>query len=778
MMPLSDPGPRLLPSTLALHRANHLLNSRNLQSEPLPHPLPPSLHPPAPVDLAEFDIDFILGGSLTQLGGDKLSKNAPVDVAPRRGASIPSTPTLKLGPGGVDEDTFAKFVGEFDDEYGDRRGEWTFRACNPHASAAQSPTLDSGLLTGEWESAGAGRYELFANGEVRSAQQGRVWRVRKIAKHEYELEEMKRGKEQPSEAVKANESAQRSTGIHTSDCYILACKSSHCEEGGVKLPTLTQRDIVSPKTASASKQNSGPKLRISFSDSSATERTARVGSSASTARTMAAFSQSLPLSSVFLTPRKKSQASSRGTSETVRERGRASISHAPGRKIEQPEMMKRKDRTVRPQNKEHDSNDKRRDRSLGGVFKRGIMAPFKSSVAAHEEKKALKDQRERERLQSQSWSRSGSIRTRSPRSSPGKSKLVSPVPERSVSTLGPLNTSQIAPSSFTEKGNESWLAGFHQEDRRPLPSPKPQLDDVEGLTFREGKAWHYVPDEAVAMVVPIDNDENRTPRDRTPHYSPFFVEGTRQALLVWYVPFNSETDERSTTASTSASSSRPGSDSSSSRPVTDFSYSLPKFQKLLRRHASKEKEATKRHRPDSSRDLDSDQLRAAKVSCFLHPLPFRSFRVVARVVDVDDLRSEPYGPATSFEQWREQQHRLIPQEFARTASASSSNPSPNRPHSSLPLFDDADTASGSTAPTSTIMAGRTFPTVIAVCHSRNQGVEFVLEGLDRLGFCKGESAWGPTGYEEWRGSGLSDKGRDLLDLLWAGCTGVMGLSAQ
>jgi hypothetical protein len=84
--------------------------------------------------------------------------------------------------------------------------------------------------------------------------------------------------------------------------------------------------------------------------------------------------------------------------------------------------------------------------------------------------------------------------------------------------------------------------------------------------------------------------------------------------------------------------------------------------------------------------------------------------------------------------------------------------------------------SASTAPTSTMFAGRTISTVIAVCHSRSQGVEFVLEGLDRLGYCVGESAWGPTGYEEWRGTGLSESGRELLDLLWAGCTAVMGLA--
>ena len=93
-------------------------------------------------------------------------------------------------------------------------------------------------------------------------------------------------------------------------------------------------------------------------------------------------------------------------------------------------------------------------------------------------------------------------------------------------------------------------------------------------------------------------------------------------------------------------------------------------------------------------------------------------------------------------------------------------------------MDDLDVPGPKALPESTILPGRTFPTVIAVCHSRSQGVEFVLEGLDRLGFCKGDSAWGPTGYEEWRGSGLSDKGRALVDMVWAGCTGVMGLSGM
>jgi hypothetical protein len=133
----------------------------------------------------------------------------------------------------------------------------------------------------------------------------------------------------------------------------------------------------------------------------------------------------------------------------------------------------------------------------------------------------------------------------------------------------------------------------------------------------------------------------------------------------------------------------------------------------------------------------------------LHPLPFRSFRLVARVVNIADLQSEPTTPSWSNVGAGALDSRSI------DAWASASG---NDVESSVP-------------------AGRNFPTVIAVCHSRSQGVEFVLEGLDRLGLCEGQSAWGPTGYEEWRGSGLSEKGRAVLDLLWAGCTGVMGLSS-
>lgn len=361
LLPLSDPGPRLLPSTLALHRATHLLNSKNLQADPLPAPLPPSLHPPAPVDLAEFDIDFILAGA----------------------SETSDIPAMRLDG----DDTFAKFVGEFDDEYGGRRGEWTFR--------------ESGRT---WTSPGAGVYEIDG-GDVRCSKTGSVWKTRRISGTEVELER------------------QNMT-------IILTTKAVHIEAGGYK-------------------------------------------------------------------------------------------------------RYKRK-----------------KGKGFGNAIRRG----FASMLS--DDKRVNREEKERERIQSRSWSG---------------------------------NASRV------------WV-------------PKTTT------------AWTGVPDNALAMVLPIDEA-----------YA--LNCDSSLALLVWYVPFTNQ------------------------------------------------------------------------------ELPWPSFRAVARIINIDELKTIS-TPSTS---------------------------------------------------------GRAFPTVIAVCHARAQGVEFVLEGLDRLGLCAGDSAWGPTGYEEWRGTGLSANGRDLLDTLWAGCIAVLGI---
>lgn len=289
--------------------------------------------------------------------------------------------------------------------------------------------------------------------------------------------------------------------------------------------------------------------------------------------------------------------------------------------------------------------------------------------------------------------------------------------------------------------------------------------------LRQGKAWKGVPDEAIAMIVPVEDDDAL-------HARP----STRQSLLVWFVPFNSETEDRPHTSASSASSRHSGEPAVASNATAGKgveSGSLPKFQKLLRRRASKDKVVFKRDKDGSAGSTNSSVPLPsagidAQISCASHPLPFRSFRVVARVVDTEDLRPEnETSSSSSFSPFPPSRSTS----GARAPSSLGSGQSPTQLNPSLPSTDENDMSSLSTAPTSTILAGRTFPTVIAVCHSRSQGVEFVLEGLDRLGFCYGESAWGPTGYEEWRGSGLSENGRYLLDLLWAGCAGIMGLAA-
>jgi hypothetical protein len=769
LLPLSDPGPRLLPSTLALHRANHLLNSRNLQADPLPHPLPPSLHPPAPVDLAEFDIDFILAGSQAQLGGEGVSANSTVDVLDPKPAGVLATPTLKLG---VDEeDTFAKFVGEFDDEYGGRRGEWTFRACPPRSPdqppSAWDPAGNPVVPRAEWDCNGAGKYELYPNGDVRSIQTGSVWRIRRSGGREYELEEKKRGRALAPTAIPESP-FNKPTVIVMGESIVLSSKSTHSENGGIK---LSQRQRAAYAALN-------PQLRVSISDHYQLERNARLGSadSAATAKGTAGFSSSLPL--VGFHAFKKDRQLSHGEQDaavplpSVAERGRASISAPSGRGLS-ADLLKKKDK--RSDSREVGEDDRKKAGGFGNALKRA----FKSTLAPNEEKKNAREEREREKMQSQSWSPSVS-----------RSKDYIHPSGRGVADKAGRGHVKTAPAALVERKSNSGRSTRNNSDTSdgPRPSPLSWLDADGSIRprlshrgssgggasdlpiLRQGKAWKGVPEEAIAMIIPVEDDD-------APHTRPF----TRQSLLVWFVPFNSETEDRPPTVASSSSSHQsfePHMTSNSNSVKGVDSASLPKFQKLLRRRASKDKVVFKRDKegmvglgmPSATPSGVSVD---AHLSCPAHPLPFRSFRVVARVVDTDELRPEtdtssssPFSP-------------LPPSRStsgARAPSSLGSGQSPKQLEPSLPSTDENDISSLSTAPTSTILAGRTFPTVIAVCHSRSQGVEFVLEGLDRLGFCCGESAWGPTGYEEWRGSGLSENGRHLLDLLWAGCAGIMGLA--
>ncbi|WVR05158.1 hypothetical protein IAU60_002170 [Kwoniella sp. DSM 27419] len=766
LLPLSDPGPRLLPSTLALHRANHLLQSRNLQSDPLPHPLPPSLHPPDPVDVAEFDIDFILAGSQAQLGGQGQKKNAPVDVL--RNASSPQFPTAPTLHLGVDEeDTFAKFVGEFDDEYGDRRGEWTFRACASSQPRPVSPLdpLDVARMQprAEWWSSGAGKYEIYANGEVRSLESRRAWRVCRLGRREYELEKVAT-LGQPS----SHDSSER---------YALVDKMVHRDQGGVKLPYFdASRQSSSGHQPSSSTMQSTPSSSgtRSFTEQQSpvfTERKERVDSEASTVTMTPAMSSSAPFHNAlaaFGPSKKKRHEDDKAPSKDEKAKSK-SLSRQ--RSKDDAEIRK-------------DADGKK---GLGQVLKRGFFSSIKhSSMGGSAEEKRIqreqREERERERAQAHTWSGQSNVHqpTWFSGSSRGSDAMGYRTPSQQAISVAQTNSNHSAASSSDDSRQS---ARWSSADTHGRPAPSSATSGEEHLTserqairWREGTAWKGVPAEAVAMIIPLEEIANVRPtmEAQSPKSHPMFAAGPKQVLLVWYVPFNSDTEDleaRPSTASSKASASEPSSLSSTSGSATQPS-SLPKLQKLLRRRASRDSSLKKEG--GASIPAQAGPRPPVRQGSTLPPLPFRSFRVVARLVTTDELRSEqgPVGPSSSdtaaspFDSWNKRQNVFL---NTSTAGPTSFNPSPSTQGS--PAFHAQDDKT-----TQAELTGRDMPTVIAVCHSRSQGVEFVLEGLDRLGLCKGDSAWGPTGYEEWRGTGLSEKGRELLDILWAGCTGVMGLT--
>ncbi|WRT67229.1 uncharacterized protein IL334_004195 [Kwoniella shivajii] len=792
LLPLSDPGPRLLPSTLALHRANHLLQSRNLQSDPLPHPLPPSLHPPAPVDVTEFDIDFILAGSQTQLGGQGKQKNAHIDILNSANSSLqPQTPTLRLG--GDEEDTFAKFVGAFDDEYGDRRGEWTFRACALNNTVPLSPRdpLDVSMGPGpkaEWESSGAGKYELFSNGEVRSAVTGRSWRVYKLGSREYELEEVKN-------AYNSSKTVLTHTGPHFGgERYTLAGKIVHRDQGGVKLPHFNTSNWLQPQhqehqsSSGSARSASTVHTSDSHSDNSQLERKERLNSQASTVTMTPALSHGMPLSAAMaaLAGNKKKQ------SIAEEEHHRTSFSG----KEDKPKGKG----LMRIKSKEAETEGKK-DKSLGGVFKRALKSSGLGGSSSSDEKKAQREERERERAQAHSWSGASNVThtnwfSGSSRGSDGlpykaQAHVQPSDRERAMIRSHQSASSHHSATSSSDSGGP-WSSG---EQPKKAASSTTSGEDiimaeptVTAPKCREGKAWNGVPDEAVAMIIPLDEIPLARPSlpTRQPSTHPFFLEGSKQVLLVWYVPFNAEPDDTENRPSTASSKT-----SISDLPPQPFLTSgtatpgsLPKLQKLLRRRASKDNGVIKRetisqslgniHSPIKPQAIGRQSTQQSVSGSFLPPLPFRSFRVVAKVVDVQELKSESESVFDSGMDSESTNASSDARDLKVTHSTNSPVPEGNTSN------QDEDEISPFNDYKKTVQVsktGKSMPTVIAVCHSRSQGVEFVLEGLDRLGLCKGESAWGPTGYEEWRGTGLSEKGREFLDILWAGCTGVMGLSA-
>lgn len=778
LLPLSDPVPRLLPSTLALHRATHLLNSRNLAPEPLPAPLPPSLHPPNPVDLSEFDIDFILAGSKTNLGRAGSQSSAKHRTS---GGDGPSSTYRKDIV--EEEDTFAKFVGAFDDEYGDRRGDWTFRACSPSSSGDIFPISDNELggpldttrprPRAEWDCHGAGRFEIYPNGDVRSVESGAVWRMRKTSGREFEFEQPLRAFSSLAPEPILGPNAPQPLVISPCAGYSLASKLVHTESGGVKLPFSVQREMAS-RGSRVSRRFAAARNRQSISEAPAEhqaafqqhlqqqqqqlERTRRVGSEDSDAT-------ALP------TPNNK-----RHSSITPRRSTTSPPSVSPPKEDKDPKRSQRK-------HSQDDDKQGKQKSSLSGVLKRGL---FRASNLV----KDYEDRKERNMNGHGHGHSHGSHGTPHKGGGLMTSKSL-PVPndrpsDRSDSaSASSLQSGQSQRSSARYTTSESADELADWPDDAPFGSLGLGIEDEQngGQPWKEGKAWDGVPEEALAMVIPVEGKSQSPPLSNThaatqPFINPFFVDGPRQALLVWFTPFNA-------TAPPSHHDSRFGSTSTlfkiNESPTHEESQqhgsSLALLPKLLRPRANRQDVPQSRslsstkhltgmpHTPSPDFDLEPVIGRTRRESRSLQPLPFKAFRIVAKVVDTEDLRSEPEVPVIGFEQWTEQ---------LRTGKPASPHTPPLEPYAHVPATVPEERPLAEMNVNS-VMSGRAFPTVIAVCHSHNTGVEFVLEGLDRLGLCKGESAWGPTGYEEWRGTGLSENGRQTLDLLWAACSAVMGL---
>ncbi|KAG8746357.1 hypothetical protein FRC10_005346 [Ceratobasidium sp. 414] len=85
-------------------------------------------------------------------------------------------------------------------------------------------------------------------------------------------------------------------------------------------------------------------------------------------------------------------------------------------------------------------------------------------------------------------------------------------------------------------------------------------------------------------------------------------------------------------------------------------------------------------------------------------------------------------------------------------------------------FVQSDLTSPATRPRSS--AARAFPSVIAMCNGTGTGVEFVPEGLDRLGLCLPSFEWQS---EAERFPGLTPVGVEIVEMVWAGCVAVLGI---
>jgi hypothetical protein len=653
-----------------------------------------------------------------------------------------------------------------------------------------------------------------------------VWRIKKTSAREFELEQPLRI---PHNIFSPQASGQAHSGLEPiaiAVCggYSLASKLTHTESGGAKLPLAVYREL-SAKTSRMSRRFLAAKQRQSMTISSSEQldahaRSRRIGSEDSGATAIPIGSHSgsrstAPQLSISMPPRSSFWSPTSPADDAIH-------AHAVTPKDQRSRSRRDKEKEKeKEKDKERDwDEEKHKKGTLGGVLKRGLFRA-QSLVKEYEERTKERGQHLGTNGHGQGHGHSNLAPSSAHAPASGGSSRHSSA--RPVGSDRPSDPSDTASASSQQSSSGKYESADELADWPEdvtFGSLGLGIEDEQngGREWTPGKAWEGVPDEALAMVIPLESDSHTPPMVHTPgaprpFINPFFLDGPRQALLVWFTPFNANSstappDSRSGGSSLFQIAEAPHHEEHAAAHGAHGSHGLShgggsgagnplRLPKLLRSRTQKHQDGllasplsgskgsiSPLTTPPSDGDMqpifDSDRREARGAQ----PLPFKSFRVVAKVVDTEDLRSEPEVPVIAVEQWTEQMRTGKPADLNTpplegVASGSTvrldDDPMGLAGLAGGPpvLFSEPSPSPSLTEPS--ISSGRAFPTVIAVCHSHAAGVEFVLEGLDRLGLCVGGNAWGPTGYEEWRGTGLSEDGRRALDLLWSACSAVMGI---
>ncbi|KAF8757104.1 hypothetical protein RHS01_03713 [Rhizoctonia solani] len=148
-------------------------------------------------------------------------------------------------------------------------------------------------------------------------------------------------------------------------------------------------------------------------------------------------------------------------------------------------------------------------------------------------------------------------------------------------------------------------------------------------------------------------------------------------------------------------------------------------------------------------------------------IPLWQFRGSSTKDKEEELGSRAWAcPGCSWAKGRRTAFHVV----ARVLTASELVATGLRHPSTLPPSSLASSSSRSAAD----RKRRAFPSVIAMCNGTGTSVEFVPEGLDRLGLCTPSYEWQS---EAERFPGLTPVGVEVVEMVWAGCVAVLGIGA-